>query len=76
MANGKLVLGLLTVVVFSLGFASVLVVVGAAVGRFGQAAIRAVNPRWLEWLQTATALVITGVGALMTVGAWQQLDWR
>jgi nickel/cobalt exporter len=76
MANGKLVLGLLTVVVFSLGFASVLVVLGVAVGRFGQAAIGAINPRWLEWLQLATALVITGVGALMTVGAWQQLDLR
>jgi nickel/cobalt exporter len=72
-ASGKLVLGLLTVVVFSLGFASVLVVVGAVVGRLGQAALAAINPRWVDLLQWATALVITGVGAVMSVGAWQQL---
>ena len=76
-ANGKLVLGLLTVLVFSLGFASVLVIVGVVVGRLGQAAIAAVNWRWLDWLQVGTALVITGVGVLMSVGAWRQLaDWR
>jgi nickel/cobalt exporter len=72
-ANGKLVLGLLTVLVFSLGFASVLVLVGAVVGRLGQAALKAVNPRLVELLQWGTALVITGVGAVMTVGAWQQI---
>jgi nickel/cobalt exporter len=72
-ASGKLVLGLLTVVVFSLGFASVLVVVGAVVGRLGQAALAAINPRWVDLLQWATALVIAVVGAVMSVGAWQQL---
>jgi nickel/cobalt transporter (NicO) family protein len=74
-ANGRFVLGLLTVVVFSLGFATVLVVVGTVVGRLGQSALgRFVpEPRWLDWLQAGTAGVVTIVGLLMTVGAWQQL---
>jgi nickel/cobalt exporter len=75
-ANGKLVLGLLTVLVFSLGFASVLVVVGTVVGRVGQAAIGAINARWVDNLQVGVAVVITVVGAVMSVGAWRQVaDW-
>jgi hypothetical protein len=47
------------------------------VGRLGQFAIGAVNWRWLDWLQIGTAVVITGVGVVMTVGAWRQVvDWR
>jgi nickel/cobalt transporter (NicO) family protein len=74
-ANGRFVLGLLTVVVFSLGFATVLVVVGTVVGRLGQSALSRFvpEPRWLDWLQAGTAGVVTIVGLLMTVGAWQQL---
>ena len=74
-ANGRFVLGLLTVVVFSLGFATVLVLVGTIVGRLGQSALGrfAPEPRWLDWLQTGTAGIVTLVGLVMTVGAWQQL---
>jgi nickel/cobalt exporter len=74
-ANGRFVLGLLTVVVFSLGFATVLVLVGTVVGRLGHSALGrfAPEPRWLDWLQTGTAGVVTLVGLLMTVSAWQQL---
>jgi len=73
-AAGKLVLGLLTVLVFSLGFASVLVVVGTLVGRLGQSALSRIDLRWVDWLQVATAVAITAVGLVMTAGAWNQLS--
>src|SRR2546423_1448715 len=60
-AAGKLVLGLLTVLVFSLRFASVLVVVGALVGRLGQSALSRIDLRWVGLLQVATAVAITAV---------------
>jgi nickel/cobalt exporter len=72
-ASGKLVLGLLTVLVFSLGFASVLVVVGAVVGHVGRVALGWFKPAALEWLEGATGLVIVVFGGAMTVGAWRQL---
>ena len=76
-ASGKLVLGLLTVLVFSLGFASVLILVGTLVGRLGQSALGRIDVRWLDWLQVATASLIVFVGMAMTIGAWRQLaDWR
>jgi len=76
-ASGKLVLGLLTVLVFSLGFASVLILVGMLVGRVGQSALRRIDVRWLEWLNVATASVIVLVGLTLTIGAVRQLaDWR
>ena len=73
-AAGKLVLGLLTVLVFSLGFASVLVVVGTLVGRLGQSALGRIDVRWLDWLQVGTAAIIVAVGVVMTAGAWSQLS--
>jgi nickel/cobalt transporter (NicO) family protein len=73
-AAGKLVLGLMTVLVFSLGFASVLVLVGTLVGRLGQSALGRIDVRWLDWLQVGTAIVIVGVGAVMTASAWSQLS--
>ena len=76
-ATGKLVLGLCTVLVFSLGFASVLVVVGAAAGRLGQLVVKWLNQRWLQTVQVATAAVIVGVGVALTIGAWRQVvEWR
>jgi nickel/cobalt exporter len=76
-ASGKLVLGLLTVLVFSLGFASVLILVGMLVGRLGQSALRRIDARWLDWLQVGTASLIVLVGVAMTIGAWRQLaEWR
>ena len=72
-ASGKLVLGLMTVLVFSLGFASVLVLVGAVVGQVGRVALGWFNARALEWLQWSTAVIIIVVGGAMTVGAWRQI---
>ncbi len=63
LANGRLVLGLLTVLVFSLGFASVLVAVGALVGRAGGLLLeRLSNSVWLGWLRVGSAAVITVYG--------------
>jgi nickel/cobalt exporter len=73
LASGKLVLGLLTVLVFSVGFASVLIVVGAVMGHAGRLTTRWLTERTLQRVQLATALVIAAVGATMTVGAWRQL---
>jgi nickel/cobalt transporter (NicO) family protein len=71
-ATGKLVLGLLTVLVFSLGFASVLVVVGLVAAKAGQLILdRLGGKRWLDRLQLATAVLIVGVGVVLTVGAWR-----
>jgi nickel/cobalt exporter len=72
-ASGKLVLGLLTVLVFSLGFASVLVMVGAVVGHVGRLALGWFNPAALAWLEVATGVVIVVVGGAMTIGAWRQV---
>jgi nickel/cobalt exporter len=74
LASGKLVLGLLSVLVFSLGFASVLVVVGTVVGQVGTAVFRPVTPRALAWVTVGTSIVIILVGSAMTVGAWRQVS--
>lgn len=76
-ATGKLVLGLMTVFLFSVGFASVLVLVGVVVGRLGQVVLDWTHSRWLDLLQVAVAGLIAVVGAVMTVGAWRTLsDWQ
>ncbi len=72
-ATGRVILGLFTVVVFSIGFAAVLVVVGVVAARVGQAVLTWLSSRWLLWLQLATALLILGVGALLTATAWRTM---
>ena len=71
LASGKLVLGLLTVVVFSIGFASVLVVVGVVAARVGAAVLSWLSGRWVGWLQLGTAALIVVVGLALTVNAWR-----
>lgn len=71
--GGKLVLGLFTVVVFSLGFASVLVVVGIVAARVGQVVLQWLSSRWIGRLQIGAALVIVGVGVVLTANAWRAL---
>ena len=70
-AGGKLTLGLLTVVVFSLGFASVLVVVGVVAARVGRLILTWLTSRWTAWVQIGAALVIVGVGLVLTANAWR-----
>ena len=61
-ASGKPVTGLLTVLVFSIGFALVLVVVGVVAARVGQLVLTWLSGRWILWLQLGTALLILAVG--------------
>jgi len=70
-ASGKPVTGLLSVLVFSLGFALVLVAVGVVAARVGQLVLTWMSGRWVLWLQFATALLILAVGVVLTVSAWR-----
>jgi nickel/cobalt exporter len=67
--SGKVMLALFTVVVFSIGFASVLVVVGVAAARVGAIVLMWLSGRWVGWLQVGAALLIVGVGLVLTVAA-------
>ena len=68
-ASGKLLLGLFTVLVFSLGFASVLVIVGLLAVRVGRMLLTWLTSRWVAWVQIGLALVIVGVGLVLTANA-------
>lgn len=72
-ASGRVVLGLFVVVVFSIGFASVLVVVGIVAARVGQVVLAWLQGPWVARLQIAAALVIVVVGAVLTAMAWRTL---
>jgi len=71
--KGKPVLGLLTVIVFSLGFASVLVVAGVVAARVGQLILAWLSGRWIAWIQIGAALLILGVGVFLTANAWRSM---
>jgi nickel/cobalt exporter len=73
LTSGKVMLGLFTVVVFSIGFASVLVVVGLLAARVGALVLTWLSGRWVGWLQVAAALLIVGVGLVLTAGAARSL---
>ncbi len=70
-ASGKPVTGLLAVLVFSLGFALVLVAVGLVAAHVGQLVLTWLSGRWILWLQLGTALLILAVGVGLTVNAWR-----
>ena len=72
-ASGRVILGLFTVVVFSIGFASVLVVVGIVAAHVGQIVLTWLEGRWVAWVQSGAALVIIGVGVVLTTVAWRTL---
>jgi nickel/cobalt transporter (NicO) family protein len=72
-AKGKFILGISTVIVFSLGFASVLVVVGVVAARLGQLILTWLSSSWIAWIQIGAALLILGVGLVLTANAWRTL---
>ena len=74
LASGQVVLGLMTVVVFSLGFAAVLVVVGVVAARVGQVILTWLEAPWLRWMQLGTGALIFVVGAILTATAWRTLS--
>jgi len=73
LASGKVMLGLFTVLVFSLGFASVLIVVGIAATIIGDLVLGWLDNRWVNWLQVAAAALIVLVGLVLTVNAARAL---
>jgi nickel/cobalt transporter (NicO) family protein len=70
LARGKIMLGLGTVLVFSLGFASTLVVVGVVAAKVGQVVLTWLSAPWTVRLRMGTALLIIAVGVVLTVNAW------
>ena len=73
LSSGKVMLGLATVVVFSLGFAATLVVVGVIAAKVGQKVLEWLSSIWVVRVQIATTLLILGMGVVLTVRAAYQL---
>jgi nickel/cobalt exporter len=73
LASGKVMLGLATVVVFSLGFAATLVVVGVIAAKVGQKVLEWLSSIWVVRVQIATTLLILGMGIVLTVKAAYQV---
>jgi len=74
LAQGKVMLGLGTVVVFSVGFASTLVAVGVIAARVGQKILDWLAGPWAMRLQVGTSLLIVLVGVILTVKSWGTLS--
>ena len=73
LSSGKVLLGLVTVVVFSLGFAATLVVVGIIAAKVGEKVLDWLASIWMVRLQIATSLLIVGMGVVLTVRAASEL---
>ena len=73
LSSGKVLLGLITVVVFSLGFAATLVVVGIVAAKVGEKVLDWLASIWMIRLQIATSLLIIGMGVVLTIRAVSEL---
>ena len=73
LSTGRVLLGLATVVVFSLGFAATLVVVGVVAAQVGQRILDWLSSIWAMRAQIATTLLILGMGVVLTVKAAYQV---
>jgi nickel/cobalt transporter (NicO) family protein len=73
LSSGKVLLGLATVVVFSLGFAATLVAVGVIAAQVGQKILGWLSGIWAVRIQIATTLLILGMGVVLTIRAISQL---
>jgi nickel/cobalt transporter (NicO) family protein len=69
LSSGKVLLGLVTVVVFSIGFAATLVVVGIVAAKVGEKVLDWLASIWMIRLQIATSLLIVGMGVVLTIRA-------
>ncbi len=74
LAQGKVMLGLGTVVVFSIGFAGTLVIVGVIAAKVGQRILDWLAGAWAMRMQVATSLLIVIVGVILTFNAWRTLS--
>jgi nickel/cobalt exporter len=73
LSSGQVMLGVITVLVFSLGFAATLVVVGVVAAKVGERILEWLSSIWAVRLQIATTLLILGVGVVLTAGASYRL---
>ena len=73
LSSGKVLLGLVTVVVFSLGFAATLVAVGIVAAKVGEKVLDWLASIWMIRLQIATSLLIVGMGVVLTIRAASEL---
>jgi len=73
LASGKVMFGLFTVLIFSVGFACVLVAVGVAAALVGDLVLSWLDSRWMSRLQVATAVLIVLVGVVVTINAVRTL---
>ena len=69
LSSGKVLLGLTTVLVFSLGFAATLVVVGIIAAKVGQRIMQWLDSIWMVRLQILTTLLILGMGVVLSLRA-------
>ncbi|MCI0530159.1 MAG: sulfite exporter TauE/SafE family protein [Nitrospira sp.] len=74
LASGKVMLGLGMVLVFSLGFASTLVIVGIVAAKVGQSILTWLSGPWAQRIQLGTALLVIVVGIILTVNAWRTVS--
>jgi nickel/cobalt exporter len=74
LVEGKVMLGLAGVLVFSLGFAAVLVLVGVIAAAAGKKILDWLAGSWAARLQIGTSLIIVTVGVVLTVLAWQRVS--
>jgi nickel/cobalt exporter len=73
LSGGKVLLGLSTVLVFSLGFAATLVAVGVIAAQVGEKILSWMSSIWAVRIQIATTLLILGTGVVLTAKAANQL---
>jgi nickel/cobalt exporter len=73
LSSGKVMLGLITVLVFSLGFAATLVAVGIVAAKVGEKVLDWLDSIWMVRLQIATSLLIVGMGVVLTIRAVSEL---
>src|SRR5262245_12946037 len=73
LSSGKVLLGLVTVVVFSLGFAATLVVVGIVAAKVGEKVLEWLTGIWMIRVQIATSLLIVGMGVVLSIRAVSEL---
>lgn len=73
LAQGKVMLGLATVLVFSIGFAATLVVVGVVAAQVGRKVLDWLSGAWAVRIQVGTSLIIVVVGLWLTYGALRTL---
>ena len=72
-SSGRVLLGLASVLVFSLGFAATLLTVGVVAAQVGQKILDWLSSIWAMRAQIATTLLILGMGVLLSIKAAYQV---